>query len=127
MIQPESLRAPEVIIGAEWDTKADIWNLGCLVGATHLRRQLFWQGLSDLRTKKIYEFSRGTKLFDPHWDNAQSGMGPEQTHLAQISGLCGEFPAALLSEGTRSRRYFDEQGSFRFLFCYVLGSIAYLS
>lgn len=31
MIQPESLRSPEVIIGAEWDTKADIWNFGCLV------------------------------------------------------------------------------------------------
>jgi serine/threonine-protein kinase SRPK3 len=30
-IQPESLRAPEVLIGAEWDTKVDIWNLGCLV------------------------------------------------------------------------------------------------
>lgn len=31
LIQPHALRAPEVIIGAEWDTKADIWNLGCLV------------------------------------------------------------------------------------------------
>lgn len=31
MIQPVSLRSPEVIIGAEWDTKADIWNFGCLV------------------------------------------------------------------------------------------------
>lgn len=31
VIQPESLRSPEVIIGAEWDTKTDIWNLGCLV------------------------------------------------------------------------------------------------
>ena len=31
MIQPEGLRSPEVIIGAEWDTKADIWNFGCLV------------------------------------------------------------------------------------------------
>lgn len=33
VIQPESLRAPEVIIGAEWDTKADIWNFGCLVSS----------------------------------------------------------------------------------------------
>ncbi|KAF5321252.1 hypothetical protein D9619_001150 [Psilocybe cf. subviscida] len=91
MIQPESLRAPEVIVGAEWDTKADIWNLGCL----------------------IYEFARGTKLFDPHWDNAQSGMSPSQTHLAQISGLCGDFPSAMLSEGSRTQQYFDEQGALR--------------
>jgi serine/threonine-protein kinase SRPK3 len=33
LIQPEALRSPEVIIGAEWDTKADIWNFGCLVSA----------------------------------------------------------------------------------------------
>ena len=31
VIQPVALRAPEVIVGAKWDTKADIWNLGCVV------------------------------------------------------------------------------------------------
>ena len=31
IIQPLSLRAPEVILGCEWDTSVDIWNLGCLV------------------------------------------------------------------------------------------------
>ena len=31
LIQPEALRAPEVILGAEWDTKTDIWNIGALV------------------------------------------------------------------------------------------------
>ena len=29
--QHVKLRAPEIIIGAEWGTKADIWNFGCLV------------------------------------------------------------------------------------------------
>lgn len=31
LIQPMLLRAPEVILSAEWDSKADIWNFGCLV------------------------------------------------------------------------------------------------
>ena len=31
MIQPERLRLPKVIIAAEWVTKADIWNFGCIV------------------------------------------------------------------------------------------------
>lgn len=31
-IQPEKLRAPEVILGAQWDYKVDIWNLGLIVG-----------------------------------------------------------------------------------------------
>jgi len=30
-IQPYALRAPEVILGCEWGTSADIWNVGCLV------------------------------------------------------------------------------------------------
>ncbi|KAF8799940.1 kinase-like protein [Phlegmacium glaucopus] len=89
IIQPESLRAPEVIIGAEWDTKADIWNFGCLV----------------------YEFARGSKLFDPHWDNENSGMNPPQTHLSQIAGLCGDFPPEFLDRCTKSKLYFDGQGS----------------
>jgi len=30
-IQPSSYRAPEVLLGGEWDYSADIWNLGALV------------------------------------------------------------------------------------------------
>lgn len=33
-IQPEKLRAPEVILGANWDYKVDIWNLGLIVSST---------------------------------------------------------------------------------------------
>jgi serine/threonine protein kinase len=31
LIQPEFLRAPEVILGCKWNTAADIWSLGCIV------------------------------------------------------------------------------------------------
>ena len=30
-IQPDYYRAPEVILGCGWDSKADIWNFGVLV------------------------------------------------------------------------------------------------
>lgn len=30
-IQPQMLRAPEVILGAKWDSSVDIWNLGSVV------------------------------------------------------------------------------------------------
>jgi len=35
-IQPQMLRAPEVILGAEWNTKVDIWNVGLVVSTNVL-------------------------------------------------------------------------------------------
>ena len=58
----------------------------------------------------MYEFARGFKLFDPHWDSEKSGMNPPQTHLSQITGLCGDFPPEFLDRGKKSKRYFDDQG-----------------
>ena len=34
-IQPQMLRAPEVILGAEWDPKVDIWNVGLVVSSSY--------------------------------------------------------------------------------------------
>jgi len=62
MIQPECLVL--VIIGEDWDVKADLWNLGCLIS----------------------KFVRGTELFDPDRNNEESRMNSTQTHLAQMTG-----------------------------------------
>jgi hypothetical protein len=35
-VQPQMLRAPEVILGADWDYKIDIWNLGLVVSLNPL-------------------------------------------------------------------------------------------
>ena len=44
-------------------------------------------------------------------------MGPTQTHLSQISGLCGDFSPAFLDGGKKSKLYFDAQGQHhQFLF-----------
>lgn len=37
-IQPQMLRAPEVMLGAEWNSKVDIWNVGLVVSAHTLFR-----------------------------------------------------------------------------------------
>ena len=36
IISPHALRAPEIILGIDFDTKVDIWSLGCMVGWTEL-------------------------------------------------------------------------------------------
>jgi len=45
IIQPRALRAPEVILGADWGTPVDIWNLGCLVRL----RALLQRHVSDMK------------------------------------------------------------------------------
>ncbi|KAF5353064.1 hypothetical protein D9758_008768 [Tetrapyrgos nigripes] len=88
LIQPEDLRSPEVILGAEWDTKADIWNFGCL----------------------MYEFLRGTSLFNPYARIKESRLNRYQNHLAQMVGLLGDFPSNLLDRAKDAQDYFDEKG-----------------
>ncbi|KAK4450341.1 kinase-like domain-containing protein [Podospora aff. communis PSN243] len=74
-IQPVALRAPEVLIRAPWDAKADFWNLGAV----------------------LFEVYRAIRLFN--------GMvGPDnrydlKEHLAEIVDIFGPFPKELLDRG----------------------------
>ena len=44
-------------------------------------------------------------------------MNPQQTHLAQITRLCGDFPLEFLDQGRMSKCcYFDDQGQAVLLF-----------
>ncbi|KZT58237.1 kinase-like protein [Calocera cornea HHB12733] len=85
-IQNPGMRAPEVILGAGWDTKADIWSAGCMV----------------------YELVTGEWLFNPAGTKLYS---QEQDHLAQITALLGPLPSALIAAGKHSHNLFDGHGA----------------
>ncbi|KAJ5591710.1 kinase domain protein [Penicillium hispanicum] len=89
-IQPNSFRAPEVVLGAEWNYSVDIWNLGSL----------------------ILELLCGTGPFDQDTSSPGSSFS-EERHLAAIISLIGHPPRDILKRGTRSSRYFDEDGQFK--------------
>ena len=40
-IHPLLLRAPEVLLGAKWDEKVDIWNLGALIPELVFGQKMF--------------------------------------------------------------------------------------
>ncbi|KAJ3578958.1 hypothetical protein NPX13_g1607 [Xylaria arbuscula] len=71
-IQPPMLRAPEVILGAQWDHKADIWNLGLI----------------------IWELVQGQLVFDGQ-ATATADYSSE-AHLSQMVAILGPLPKSLL-------------------------------
>ncbi|CEJ92769.1 hypothetical protein VHEMI08399 [[Torrubiella] hemipterigena] len=73
LIQPQALRAPEVTIGAPWDTGVDIWSLGCIL-VELIQRIVLFTGTPS---------ARGT------WT-------AEDDHLAQIIEVIGPFPTSFL-------------------------------
>ncbi|KAE8153568.1 protein kinase [Aspergillus avenaceus] len=87
-IQSLALRAPEVTIGAPWDTGVDIWSLGCLV----------------------VEFVQGIVLFSG--EASEDGTWTaEDDHLARIIEVLGPLPSHLIRSGKRAAHFFDEEGT----------------
>ncbi|KAL9063125.1 MAG: hypothetical protein Q9157_008402 [Trypethelium eluteriae] len=85
-IQPQMLRAPEVIVGAPWDHRVDIWNLGTLT----------------------WELTEGKVLFD---GTATPGAPyTPEAHLAQIMSVLGKLPEPLLQKGNRAKQFFNDKG-----------------
>ncbi|KAG6301901.1 hypothetical protein E4U45_003091 [Claviceps purpurea] len=86
-IQPLALRAPEVTLGAPWDTGVDTWNLGCL----------------------IVEFTHGCVMCRE--TPSKRGIWTlEDGHLAKIVEILGSIPPSLLMKGRRTAELLDEQG-----------------
>ncbi|PYH34417.1 putative protein kinase [Aspergillus neoniger CBS 115656] len=88
-IQPDSFRAPEVILGAGWKYSADIWNLGAL----------------------LVELAHGSGPFDG--PDSKHSTFTEEAHLARIISVLGPPPVDMLHEAKYASRYFDTEGKFK--------------
>jgi len=100
-----SLCAPEVILGANFDTKVDIWALGCMVSLTApLQAQLF----PILPMEQTFELLTGCSLFEPQGSQTKP---VEADHLSKMVGLMREtFGETLLSASRKQGKYFNEDG-----------------
>ncbi|KAM4582952.1 SRSF protein kinase 3-like [Fundulus diaphanus] len=87
-IQTCQYRSIEVLIGAEYDTAADIWSTACMA----------------------FELATGDYLFDP-----QSGAtySREEDHIAHIIELLGPLPSQFALSGRKSKQYFNRKGQLR--------------
>lgn len=84
-IQTRQYRSPEAILGADYDTAADIWSVACLV----------------------FELLTGDYLFEPR---SSDRFRKDDDHLAQIIELLGPVPRELLDRGTQTKDYFNRRG-----------------
>ncbi|KAH0830135.1 kinase-like protein [Lanmaoa asiatica] len=108
-IQTRQYRCPEVILGAKWNSSADIWSVACVV------RQPSHAEPRDPRltdhVPQIFELiTGGDYLFDPA---SGSRYSKDDDHIAQIMELIGEFPKVIAFSGKYSSEFFNRRGELR--------------
>lgn len=86
-IQTRQYRSPEVIVGADYDTSADVWSLACV----------------------IFELLTGDLLFDPR---AGADYDRDEDHLAQMQELLGRYPKKLAQQA-KARSFFNRRGELK--------------
>lgn len=87
-IQTRQYRSLEVIIGAGYDTSADIWSTACMA----------------------FELATGDYLFEPH---AGENYDRDDDHLAHIIELLGPIPKEIALGGRLSAVLFSKRGELR--------------
>ncbi|KAF8870387.1 protein kinase [Gymnopilus junonius] len=83
-VMPDFYRAPEVILGMEWDSKVDIWSMG------------------------IWDLFEGGRLFYALKDR----MLNDEQHLAEMVSLLGPPPKEFLQRSEKCRQYWDSEGNW---------------
>ncbi|CAF0721786.1 unnamed protein product [Brachionus calyciflorus] len=84
-IQTRQYRSLEVIVGASYDTSADIWSLACMA----------------------FELATGDYLFEPHSGDYYSR---DEDHLAHVIELLGQIPKHIALSGKFSKEFFNKKG-----------------
>lgn len=88
IIQTRQYRAPEVLLGINYNETTDIWSLACM----------------------IFELATGDFLFEPRKGDTYT---KNDDHIAQFIELLGKMPKKFALSGTNSMKYFNKQGKLR--------------
>lgn len=87
-IQTRQYRSLEVILGAGYDTSADIWSTACMA----------------------FELATGDYLFEPH---SGENYTRDEDHIAHIIELLGAIPVHIIARGAYHQCTFNRQGELR--------------
>uniref|UniRef100_A0A3P8UPN8 non-specific serine/threonine protein kinase n=1 Tax=Cynoglossus semilaevis TaxID=244447 RepID=A0A3P8UPN8_CYNSE len=87
-IQTRQYRSLEVLIGAGYNTPADIWSTACMA----------------------FELATGDYLFEPH---SGEDYSRDEDHIALIIELLGTVPRKLIVTGKYSKDFFTKKGDLK--------------
>ncbi|XP_067631519.1 SRSF protein kinase 3 [Eurosta solidaginis] len=87
-IQTRQYRSLEVILGAGYDTSADIWSTACMA----------------------FELATGDYLFEPH---SGENYSRDEDHIAHIIELLGPIPHSIILRGAYASQAFNRKGELR--------------
>ena len=87
-IQTRQYRAPEVILGINYNETVDIWSLACIV----------------------FELATGEYLFNPI---VGESFSKDDDHLAKFIQILGKMPKNFCLSGAYSHKYFDKYGNLK--------------
>lgn len=87
-IQTRQYRSLEVILGAGYDTSADIWSTACMA----------------------FELATGDYLFEPH---SGENYSRDEDHIAHIIELLGPIPKHIIFRGVYTQFTFNKKGELR--------------
>jgi serine/threonine protein kinase len=117
-VMPGVYRAPEIIMGLEWDSKIDIWSVGVMVrlslsllediALTAQRPGRKYADSLAWRVTQIWDLFEGGRLFRA----VKNGHLNDELHLAEMVSLMGPPPKEFLQRSEKCREYWDEKGNF---------------
>lgn len=109
IVQPNGLRAPEVVLCTGWGSKADVWNLGLIVSNFLLACFSFVAGMAYAAVYlKIWEIFEFRMVFN---GVVRSGHGyTTEGQLCEMVHYLGPPPAEFVSRSPFGMKYFDKGG-----------------
>jgi serine/threonine-protein kinase SRPK3 len=87
-IQTRYYRAPEIILGYDYDARCDMWSVGCM----------------------LFELLTGKILFDPHREDRFS---TDRCHLFNMICILGKIPEDLVKKSKYYINFFKANGQLK--------------